>query len=144
MEDPRERLTTAISTAELERRWNAARAVMREHKIDYLVMRNDEEFLGGYVRWFSDFAARHSYPFTVIFPVDDEMTLISCGAPPPSDPFPPQWAVRGVKQRLGRPLFPFDPLYQRPGCRTGCWSFEGKETSHSRIGRQIIHAHHFL
>ena len=49
MEDPRERLTTAISTAELERRWSAARAVMRERKIDYLVMRNDEEFLGGYV-----------------------------------------------------------------------------------------------
>ncbi len=106
MEDPRERLTTAISTAELERRWSAARAVMRERKIDYLVMRNDEEFLGGYVRWFSDFAARHSYPYTVIFPVDDEMTLITCGAPPPSDAFPPQWSVRGVKQRLGAPYFP--------------------------------------
>ncbi len=106
MDDPRERLTTAISTAELERRWALAREIMRERKIDYLLMRNDEEFLGGYVRWFSDFAARHSYPFTVIFPIDDGMTLITCGAPPPSDPFPPQWAVRGVKQRLGAPYFP--------------------------------------
>jgi Xaa-Pro aminopeptidase len=106
MEDPKERLTTTVSTAELERRWNAARDVMREYKIDYLVMRNDEEFLGGYVRWFSDFPAKHSYPFTVIFPVDDGMTLISCGGLPPSDPFPPQWAVRGVKQRLGAPYFP--------------------------------------
>ncbi len=40
-------------------------------------MRNDEEFLGGYVKWFSDFSARHSYPFTVIFPLDEEMTFIS-------------------------------------------------------------------
>jgi len=106
MEDPRERRTTTVSTAELERRWNAARGVMREDKIDYLVMRNDEEYLGGYVRWFSDFPARHSYPFSVIFPVDDGMTLISCGGHPPSDPFPPQWAARGVKQRLAAPYFP--------------------------------------
>ena len=106
MEDPRERLTTAISTAELERRWGLAREIMRERKIDYLLMRNDEEFLGGYVRWFSDFSARHSYPYTVIFPIDEGMTLITCGAPAPSDPFPPEWAVRGVKQRLGAPYFP--------------------------------------
>jgi Xaa-Pro aminopeptidase len=95
-----------VSDAELERRWKAARAVMREHKIDYLVMRNDEEFLGGYVRWFSDFPARESYPFTVIFPVDDEMTTIACGNLPPSDYFPPRWAARGIKQRLGAPYFP--------------------------------------
>ncbi|HUJ90335.1 MAG TPA: M24 family metallopeptidase [Syntrophorhabdales bacterium] len=106
MEDPRERLTTTVSTAELERRWKAAREVMREHKIDYLVMRNDEEFLGGYVRWFSDFPARESYPFTVVFPVDDEMTTIACGNLPPSDYFPPQWAARGIKRRLGAPYFP--------------------------------------
>jgi len=106
MEDPRERLITSISTAELERRWKAAREKMREHKIDFLLMRQDEQFLGGYVRWFSDFPARHSYPFTVIFPVDDGMTFITCGAPPPADAYPPQWAVRGVKQRLGAPYFP--------------------------------------
>ncbi len=106
MEDQRERITTSVSDAELERRWKAAREVMRERKIDFLVMRNDEEFLGGYVRWFSDFPANHSYPFTVIFPVDDGMTLISCGGVPPSEPYPPQWAVRGVKQRLAAPYFP--------------------------------------
>jgi Xaa-Pro aminopeptidase len=105
MEDPKERLTTSISTAELERRWKAAREIMREDKIDFLLMRQDEEFLGGYVKWFSDFSARHSYPYTVIFPVQDEMTLITCGAFPPADAFPPQWAVRGVKRRLGAPYF---------------------------------------
>ena len=105
MEDPKDRLTTCISTLELERRWKAARELMRENKIDFLLMRQDEEFLGGYVKWFSDFSARHSYPYTVIFPVDDEMTLITCGALPPADAFPPQWAVRGVKKRLGAPYF---------------------------------------
>jgi Xaa-Pro aminopeptidase len=106
MEDLRGRLTTSISKAELERRWEAARETMREHKIDYLLMRQDEEFLGGFVKWFSDFSARHSYPFTVIFPVDEEMTLINCGGFPPAEAtFPPQWAVRGVKRRLGAPYF---------------------------------------
>lgn len=106
MADPKERLTTSISTAELERRWQAIREMMRHHQLDYLLMRNDEEFLGGYVKWFTDLPARHSYPFTVIFPIEDEMTLISCGAAPPGDPGPPAWAVRGVKQRLGAPYFP--------------------------------------
>lgn len=106
MEDPKERIAPCVSTAELERRWRAAREVMREDKIDYLVMRNDEEFLGGYVRWFSDFPARHTYPFTVIFPVDDEMTTIACGNLPPSEYYPPKWAARGIKRRLGAPYFP--------------------------------------
>ena len=66
MEDPKERLTTCISTGELERRWDAVREMMRDHEIDYLLIRNDEEFLGGYVRWFTDIPARDSYPFTVI------------------------------------------------------------------------------
>jgi Xaa-Pro aminopeptidase len=105
MEDVKERLTTCVSTEELERRWKAARQMMRANKIDFLLMRQDEEFLGGYVKWFSDFSARHSYPFTVIFPADEEMTLITCGGTPPADPFPPAWSVRGVKQRLGAPYF---------------------------------------
>lgn len=99
-------MTPCISTGELERRWKSAREIMHDSEIDFLVIRNDEEFLGGYVRWFSDFPARHSYPFTVIFPADDEMTLISCGGTPPADPFPPEWSVRGVKQRLAAPYFP--------------------------------------
>lgn len=106
MENPKERLTTCISTVELERRWKAAREIMLADKIDFLLMRNDEEFLGGYIKWFTDFSARHSYPTTVIFPVDEEMTLITSGPNPPGDTFPPQWAVRGVKRRLSAPYFP--------------------------------------
>ncbi|MFH1489224.1 MAG: M24 family metallopeptidase [Pseudomonadota bacterium] len=106
MENMKDRITTSISTPELERRWTAAREMMRERKIDFLLMRNDEEFLGSYVKWFTDIPARHSYPFTVIFPVDEEMTTITSGPPAPADPSPPKWAVRGVKSRLAAPYFP--------------------------------------
>ncbi|MEW6665375.1 MAG: Xaa-Pro peptidase family protein [Thermodesulfobacteriota bacterium] len=106
MEDPKQRLVTSISTAELERRWKAVREMMKADKIDYLIARNDEEFLGGYVKWFTDIPARHSYPYTVIFPADEEMTLVSPGGKAPADPGPPPWAVHGVKRRLGAPYFP--------------------------------------
>ena len=106
MEDPKETLTKCVSTAELERRWRATREMMREKKIDYLVIQNQEEFLGGTVRWFTDFSARDQFPYTVIFPVDDEMTTITCGPDLPSPQFPPEWASRGIKNRLGAPYFP--------------------------------------
>src|SRR5664279_1322080 len=106
MEDPKERLTKCISTAELERRWKAVRETMRNRKIDYLVIQNSEEFLGGTLRWFCDFTARHQFPMTVIFPVDDEMTTINCGGDPPADQHPPAWSTRGIKNRLGAPYFP--------------------------------------
>lgn len=104
MEDPRERLVPSVSNGELERRWKAAREVMRDRKIDILLMRQDEEYYGGYVRWFSAIVPRHSYPFTVIFPVDDAMTTIASA--PPGEGKPPEWAVYGVKKRLGAPYYP--------------------------------------
>jgi Xaa-Pro aminopeptidase len=79
---------------------------MMENHIDFLLMRNDEEYFGGYVRWFTDIPARHSHPFTVIFPVDDEMTTITSSAAAPADPDPKEWAVRGVNRRLGAPTYP--------------------------------------
>jgi len=114
MEEPKQRLMKSVSTPELERRWKAVREKMQQKKIDYLVMQNSEEFLGGTIRWFSDFTARHQFPMTAIFPVDDEMTLINCGGDPPSENFPPRWAARGIKNRLGAvyfPTFPFTTTY---------------------------------
>ena len=109
MEDPKERLTKCVSTAELERRWKAVRERMGALKIDYLVVQNSEEFLGGALRWFTDFGARHQFPMTAIFPVDDEMTTIVCGGDPPSEQFPPPFAARGIKKRLGAVYFPTYP-----------------------------------
>jgi len=105
MENPKERLTKCISTAELERRWKAVREMMHDRKIDYLVIQNSEEYMGGTIRWFTDFSARWQFPMTVIFPVDDEMTTINCGGDPPADQFPPAWATRGIKNRWGACYF---------------------------------------
>jgi Xaa-Pro aminopeptidase len=103
MEDLKEKLTKCVSTAELERRWKATREMMRANKIDYLVIQNSEEYLGGTIRWFTDFSARYQFRMTVIFPVDDEMTTITYGGDPPAEQWPPPWAVRGIKNRLGAP-----------------------------------------
>lgn len=104
MEDPRERLVANVSTGELERRWKLAREAMRERKVDFLLTRQDEEYYGGFVRWFTGITPRHSYPFTVIFPIDEEMATISSS--PPKTPGPPEYASRGIKKRLGAPYYP--------------------------------------
>jgi Xaa-Pro aminopeptidase len=105
MDDPKEILTQSVSTSELERRWKAVRERMVDEGVDCLVMQNDHEWLGGYVKWFTDIPARNGYPMTVIFPVDDEMTTITCGGKPPGDLGPPAWTMRGVKKRLTAPYF---------------------------------------
>ena len=98
MEDPRNQLIRMASDAELERRWSVVRQVMREKGIDYLVMQNSEEFLGGTLRWFTDWVADIGFPYTVIFPVDDDMTVINWGFERPQTPqFPPAWYMRGIK-----------------------------------------------
>jgi Xaa-Pro aminopeptidase len=98
-------LTAAISDRELERRWQAVRKNMRDQKVDYLVMQNDNEWLGGYVKWFTDVPARNAQAHTVIFPLDEEMTTITHGGQPPGDMGPPAWTLRGVKTRLTAPFF---------------------------------------
>ena len=79
MEELSERLQTPISTAELERRWAAVRAAMERDKIDVLLMQNNNDHMGGYVKYFSDLPATNGYPLTVVFPRDDLMTLVSQG-----------------------------------------------------------------
>lgn len=75
-----ERLLNPISTRELERRWAAARNAMAERKIDALVMQNNNDWLGGYVRWFTDTPLSNGYPRSVIFPAADPMTVVDMGA----------------------------------------------------------------
>ena len=101
-----ERISTAISDRELERRWQAARNEMREHKIDALVMQNANDWLGGYVKWFTDIPATNGYPKTVIFHIADPMTLIEMGGfsaarkVKGSDPI-----YRGIDEVIGSPSF---------------------------------------
>jgi Xaa-Pro aminopeptidase len=75
-----ERVATRISMGELERRWGAVRREMAARGIDALVMQNASDWLGGYVKWFTDVPAHNDYPRTVIFHRDDLMTLVEMGA----------------------------------------------------------------
>lgn len=107
MEQLSERLQTPISTAELERRWAAVRAAMEREKIDVLLMQNNNDHMGGYVKYFTDLPATNGYPLTVVFPRDDLMTMVSMG------PFDGGGAptangdgrARGVKQWFTTPSF---------------------------------------
>ena len=98
----REKLREPISKEELERRWRAVRKAMEREKLDCLIMQNNNQYLGGYVRYFTDIPAENSYPVTVIFPLNEDMTIIAHGGTP-LPPTPPEWAMHGVKERINLP-----------------------------------------
>jgi len=100
------RIPRIISDSELNRRWGAVREAMRERDLDFLIIQNCTDYLGGYVKWFTDMPALHNYPVTVIFPREEEMTTIWSGPQPPSEPYPPAWCLRGVKKRISMPFIP--------------------------------------
>lgn len=108
MEASHERIKRSISSEELSRRWAEVRLLMKEENVDFLVMENSNDFLQGYVKWFTDVPAVNGYPTTVIFPKDDEMTVINCGprSRGPTDLSAKGWAFRGVKKLLTAPYFP--------------------------------------
>ncbi len=101
-----DRRLNPISDAELERRWAAIRSGMRERGIDALVMQNNNDWLGGYVKWFTDFPAYNGYPRTVIFHADDAMTVVDMGPAGVRRSFDGQNKVhRGVGELLCTPAF---------------------------------------
>jgi Xaa-Pro aminopeptidase len=73
-----DRLNTPVSTGELERRWTAVRAAMQADGIDVLVLQNNSDACGGYVRWFTDMPASY-YPTTVVFPREAPMSVVAHG-----------------------------------------------------------------
>jgi Xaa-Pro aminopeptidase len=68
-----------VPRAELERRWSAADRVMQAHGLDALVMQNAQDWLGGYVRWFTGAPANAGYPRCVIYFGADDMTIVEQG-----------------------------------------------------------------
>lgn len=101
-----ERLIEAISDAELARRWAAAERIMRDEGLDALVIQNSNDWLGGYVRWFTGTPANNAYPRTVLFFGSGDMTVIEMGdrgttlVPAVSEPM---W--RGVREVVFNPSF---------------------------------------
>ena len=102
-----ERINNPISTNELERRWAAVRGAMAQRKIDVLLMQNNNDFQGGYVKYFTDVPATNGYPVTIIFPADDRMTVIFQTKFGHEQPLPPEGdgLRRGVKMLYGAPYF---------------------------------------
>lgn len=74
-----ERINKPISTKELERRWAAIRAAMKEQGIDVLLMQNNNDYMGGYTKYVTDLPATNGYPVTIVFPSDDDMTQVNQG-----------------------------------------------------------------
>jgi Xaa-Pro aminopeptidase len=107
MPESSERLNTPISTAELERRWKAVRAAMERDRIDVLVMQNNNDHMGGYVKYFTDIPAGNGYPVTVVFPRDDLMTVVMQGPFGGSEAPTAQGdgVRRGVKRVLTTPSY---------------------------------------
>ena len=105
------RLNTPISTAELERRWQAVRAAMDHARIDVLIMQNNNDHMGGYVKYFTDIPATNGYPTTVVFPRDDLMTVVMHGGFGTDQQLPAggNGILRGVKKILGTPSFASAP-----------------------------------
>jgi Xaa-Pro aminopeptidase len=79
MSTPSDRLNAPISTPELERRWKAIRAAMKRDGIDVLVMQNNNDHMGGYVKYVTDLPATNGYPIGVVFPADDLMSVVCQG-----------------------------------------------------------------
>src|SRR6185295_13378117 len=101
-----ERLIQAVSDAALQRRWAAAERVMREAGVDALVAQNSNDWLGGYVRWFTGVPANNAYPRTVLFFGSGDMTVIEMGGR--GDVLTPaagEQAWRGVTRALFNPSF---------------------------------------
>jgi Xaa-Pro aminopeptidase len=77
---------------------------MKQEGVDVLLMQNNNDHMGGYVKYFTDMPATNGYPNTVIFPADDEMTVV-CQGPFNGDSRPPADTWRGVKRMLTTPSY---------------------------------------
>jgi len=91
-----------VSTAELERRWAAVREIMADAGVEVLVMQANNDYMGGYVRYFTDLPAENGYPVTVVFPREEEMTVVRHGPLGEFLQIPPggDGVLRGVKTAL--------------------------------------------
>ena len=102
------KIRKAISDMELRRRWAETRKILREKDLEFLVTQGSNMHLGGYVRWFTDIPAEYNFHMTVLFPADDEMTLVRTSAS-----LIPVWALRGVKGSALCTVCPHTELYKR-------------------------------
>jgi Xaa-Pro aminopeptidase len=101
------RAVNAVSLGELQRRWTAVRREMRSRDIDALVIQNSSDWVGGYIRWFSNQPATNGYSSSVVFPIEGGMSFIEQG------PFggcrsagDVETHATGIARRLTTPSYP--------------------------------------
>lgn len=68
-----------VSSNEMQRRWQAVRSKLRELDVDALVLQNSSDWVGGYIRWFTNTPATNGYSSSVVFPQEGGMSLIEQG-----------------------------------------------------------------
>jgi len=101
------RAVNAVSLPELQRRWAAARAGMRAREVDALVLQNSSDWVGGYIRWFTNEPATNGYSYSVVFPVDGGMSFVEQGPfGGRHDSDAAQQAGTGIARRLTTPSYP--------------------------------------
>lgn len=107
LQAPNSRAVNAVSLPELQRRWRLVRERMREEGLDALVIQNSSDWVGGYVRWFSNQPATNGYPSSLVFPLEGGMSLIEQG------PFDgrresseAELEATGIARRLTTPSYP--------------------------------------
>src|SRR5471030_499498 len=104
--DPASRILTRISDGELTRRWTLVHHFMKDRGVDAIIMQNTNDWLGGYVKWFTDLPANNGYPRTVIFPADAPMTVVEMGPTGIRRTFADDESLhRGVDEMLNTPSF---------------------------------------
>ncbi len=126
-----ERINTPVSSAELERRWSAVRAAMEAQHVDVLLMQNNNDHMGGYVKYFTDLPAMFGYPVTVVFPRDDRMSVISQGAIGASVELPPEGdgLRRGLRRSMTTSSFasaPYSLAYDAEHAERALLPYAGK------------------
>ena len=107
MNPPSSRSVNAVSVDELQRRWHAVRVRMQQRGIDALVLQNSSDWVGGYIRWFSNQPATNGYLSSLVFPLAGGMSLIEQG------PFgrvqessAAELGATGIARRLTTPSYP--------------------------------------
>jgi Xaa-Pro aminopeptidase len=90
-----ERVATRVSDAEMKRRWEAVRRLMRERGISALIAYGTEDWLGGHARWFTDVPTHNGYGRTVVFHAEGPMDVIEQG------PFGARRSMEGDEHHRG-------------------------------------------
>src|ERR1700732_2844071 len=107
MQSNHSRAVNGVSISELRRRWGAVRQKMLEAGLDALIVQNSSDWVGGYIRWFSNQPATNGYPTSLVFPLEGGMSLVEQG------PFDgcktaseEELAATGIARRLTTPSYP--------------------------------------